>query len=94
MTTEKPISRDEAIHQIATQLEGPISLAAFTEQVLALWHSTSKTASTTVRKAIRDYEQGKTIIFMILPIHLALAGGLYQCAFNARGRAVLPFPCV
>ncbi len=78
MTTEKPISRDEAIHQIATQLEGPISLAAFTEQVLALWHSTSKTASTTVRNAIRKYEQGKTIIFVdetaILPIHLALAG--------------------
>ncbi|MEI2612241.1 MAG: hypothetical protein V9G20_26690 [Candidatus Promineifilaceae bacterium] len=32
MTTEKPISRDEAIHQIATQLEGPISLEVFTEQ--------------------------------------------------------------
>ncbi|MBP8058733.1 MAG: hypothetical protein KA314_23105 [Chloroflexi bacterium] len=78
MTTEKPISRDEAIHQIATQLEGPISLEVFTEQVLALWHSTSKTASTTVHRAIRNYEQGKTIVFVdettILPIHLALAG--------------------
>ena len=78
MTTEKPISRDEAIHQIATQLEGPISLVTFTERVLAMWHSTSKTASTTVHRAIRNYEQGKTVIFVdettILPIHRALAG--------------------
>ncbi|HFE66281.1 MAG TPA: hypothetical protein ENJ93_03375 [Chloroflexi bacterium] len=78
MAQKFKISKDEAIAQVAAELDGPVTLAEFVRRVLVLWPSQAKKPETAVRQTIRDYHAGKTVIFMddetVWPVSLALAG--------------------
>ncbi|NKQ34704.1 MAG: hypothetical protein HF973_03715 [Chloroflexi bacterium] len=72
------ISKDEAIAQVAAELDGPVTLDEFVQRVLVIWPSQAKKPEASVRQTIRDYFAGTTVIFMddktLLPASLALTG--------------------
>ncbi len=78
MAQKFKISKDEAITQVAAELDGPVTLAEFVRRVLAIWPSQAKKPEAAVRQTIRDYHVGKTVIFRddktLLPTPLALTG--------------------
>ncbi|MCP4424492.1 MAG: hypothetical protein GY803_08380 [Chloroflexi bacterium] len=82
MLNKKPITKNEAIVQIAAQLDGPIAFDEFTERVLALWHSNAKRPQAGVRQTVRDDHLGRRLLLLdkqtLIPIHLAMAGVCFR----------------
>lgn len=78
MAQERQMKKSETIALVAAELDGPISLEEFVERVLAIWPSAAKNPQAGVRQTIRDYEQGKTLVFLdkdtLLPMRLAMEG--------------------
>lgn len=78
MSNQKSITRNEAIVQIATQLDGPIAFDEFTERVLAIWHSNAKDPQAGVRQAVRKNYLGKNLLLLdqktLIPTRLAMSG--------------------
>ncbi len=71
-------SRYEVIEQLAAELNGPIMLQEFIQQVLSLWHSTAKKPEAGVRNALREDYEGEVFLFLdaqtIVPPRLVLNG--------------------
>ncbi|HEX6386044.1 MAG TPA: hypothetical protein VF177_15345, partial [Anaerolineae bacterium] len=65
-----------------------ISLDEFTERVLSIWHSSAKNPQAGVRQDIRDYHQGKTLIFLdantVVPTQLGLAGVRFRAPLSRQ----------
>ena len=77
-------SRSEVIEQLAAELNEPILLKEFIQQVLSLWHSTAKKPEASVRQAIRYDYAGELFLFLddqtIVPPRLMLNGIHLTCA--------------
>ena len=78
MDNPNQFTRQQVIEQLAAQLDRPIAIKEFTQQVLAIWHSNAKKPETGVRQAIRDDYLGKVFLFLdnktIVPTRVALKG--------------------
>jgi hypothetical protein len=78
MSQENEITRSDAIKQVASQLDGPISLDEFAEQVLSIKPSKAKNPKASIRQNIRYEHEGKTFVFLddkiLLPMQLAMSG--------------------
>lgn len=78
MAITNQFSRQEAIEYLAAELDGPVLLDDFIQQVLLIWHSNAKNPKAGVRQAIRDDYLGETFLFLdektIVPTGIALKG--------------------
>jgi hypothetical protein len=78
MPKENELTRSDAIKQVAAQIDGPISLDEFAEQVLTIKPSQAKNPKASIRQVIRYEHEGKTVVFLdskrLLPMHLAMSG--------------------
>ena len=78
MPTDFPITKDKAIEKVLAQLNGPISIAEFSDRVLALWPSKAKRPQNTIRQSLNWDFAGKQIVFLdqetIIPIGQAMPG--------------------
>lgn len=72
------LTRDQAITQIAEQLDEPIPLKEFTTRVLSIWPSRAKKPHAGVRQAMRDRHLGDTLLFLdketVVPTRIGLSG--------------------
>lgn len=72
------LSRQEVIEQLAAELNGPVPIKEFIQQVLSMWHSTAKNPESGVRGAIRNDYEGSLFLFLdndtIVPTRVALKG--------------------
>lgn len=71
-------TRQEVIEQLAAELNEPVPIKEFIQQVLSIWHSTAKNPESGVRGAIRNDYEGKIFLFLdndtIVPTRVALKG--------------------
>jgi len=78
MSQENELTRSDTIRQVVAQLDGPISLDEFAEQVLSIKPSKAKRPTDSIRQDIRYDHEGKTVVFLddktLLPMQLAISG--------------------
>jgi hypothetical protein len=78
MAKKGTITQSEAIKQVAAQIEGPVVLDEFVEQVLAIWPSKAKNPAANVRQGIKDDHLGRNLLFQdestLLPVRIAMRG--------------------
>ena len=82
------MTKDQAIEQVVGQLNGPITLDAFSERVLALWPSRAKNAAATVRQALRYEHAGRSLVFLdartVVPTGIALRGVQFRVPLSRQ----------
>jgi len=64
MSDLNQMTRSETIKYLAAQLDGPVALGMFIEQVLQIWSSTAKRPQAGVRQGIREDYEGRTLLFL------------------------------
>ncbi|MCP4361612.1 MAG: hypothetical protein GY796_26680 [Chloroflexi bacterium] len=64
MSDPNQMSRSKTIEYLASQLDGPMALDVFVEQVLQLWHSSAKNPQAGVRQGIRNDYEGNVLLFL------------------------------
>ncbi len=86
MSDEKPITKREAIEQIAAQLENPISIDDFAARVLTLWPSQAKDPARSVRDAVRGYDVMEHVLLLdkktVIPTRVALRGVRFRVTLS------------
>jgi hypothetical protein len=63
MKQDGTISKTEAIHQVAAQMDEPMNLDDFINRVLEIWPSSAKNPQASVKQTIRDEHLGKDLLF-------------------------------
>lgn len=101
MTQQNEMSREQAIIEIALQLDGPISLREFVQRVLSIWSSNAKKPEAGVRQAIRSEHLGKSLVFLdddtLAPTQTALAGVRFRVPLSReefRGGFFFVYPAL
>ena len=78
MKHDETISKTEAIHQVAAQMDGPMNLDDFISQVLEIWPSSAKNPQNSVKQTIRDEHLGRNLLFLdettLISMQQAMAG--------------------
>jgi hypothetical protein len=73
-----PLSKAQAIAQVASQLTDPIHVDEFVRRVITLWPSKAKNPKAGIRQTLQYDFLGKSLLFLdeqtLLPMHLAMAG--------------------
>ena len=63
MVKKGTVTQREAIERVAAQIDGPVALDEFVEQVLAIWPSKAKNPAANVRQGIKDDHLGRNLLF-------------------------------
>jgi hypothetical protein len=78
MKDNQTLTRGEAIHQVATQLEGPISMDEFLDRVLEIKPSTAKNPKSALKQLIQYEHLGIDLLLIdqetLVPMHQAMNG--------------------
>jgi hypothetical protein len=78
MKQDGTISKTEAIHQVAAQMDKAMNLDDFINRALEIWPSYAKNPQASVKQTIRDEHLGKDLLFLdentLIPMQQAMAG--------------------
>jgi hypothetical protein len=88
MEYKPSLTRSQAVEQVLTQVDGPISIDEFSQRVLAIWPSKAKNPLSSMRSYLRLEQAGRTLVFVdaqtILPLPIALCGVRFRIPLSRQ----------
>ena len=86
---DKPsLTRSQAVEWVLTQVDGPMAVDEFCQQVLAVWPSKAKNSLSSMRSHLRQNQAGRTLVFLdtqtILPLPIAMRGIRFRIPLTRR----------
>jgi hypothetical protein len=88
MSDNPTLTRSDAVEQVLAQVDGPIAVDEFCQQVLGIWPSEAKNPVSSMRSFLREQHAGKTLVFLdaktILPMTLAMRGVQFRIPLDRR----------